>query len=92
MQPLSDAVVALDLMDGMEASVAQHGCLVTTGTLAGFFGQLSEAPIAVLEVSCQSAGDPHCRFLLGSLEVMAAVHEAMSAGEPLAQAVQVAAV
>ena len=50
------------------------------GLFAGFFGRLANAPIAVLEVQCRSADDARCRFLLGSIDVLGYVHEAMGRG------------
>ena len=79
---LSDAVIALDAEDWGEAAGQGGGCHVTTGIFAGFFGKLANAPIAVLEVECRAAGDTRCRFLLGSVDVMGYVHEAMGRGIP----------
>lgn len=58
------------------------GCHVSTGLFAGFFGRLADAPLAVLEVECVSSGQARCRFLLGSLDVLQYVHEAMGRGIP----------
>jgi predicted hydrocarbon binding protein len=79
---LSDAVVAIDSDDWAEAEGAGSGCHVSTGMFAGFFGRLANAPIAVLEVQCRAAGDARCRFLLGSVDVLGYVHEAMGRGIP----------
>ncbi len=78
--PLSDAVITLDADAWSEAQGDGAGCLVSTGLFAGFFGRLAEAPIAVLEVECRTSGDTHCRFLLGSVDVLSYVHEAMGRG------------
>lgn len=77
---LSDAVVALDSTDWAEADADGSGCHVSTGLFAGFFGRLADAPIAVLEVECRAVGDERCRFLLGSVDVLGYVHEAMGRG------------
>ena len=79
---LSDAVLALDTYDWAEAEGEGSNCHVSTGLFAGFFGRLANAPIAVLEVQCRSADDSRCRFLLGSIDVLAYVHEAMGRGIP----------
>ncbi len=79
---LSDAVIAIDADNWGEAVGQGSGCHVTTGIFAGFFGKLASAPIAVLEVECRASGDERCRFLLGSIDVMAYVHEAMGRGIP----------
>ncbi len=77
---LSEAVMALDADDWTEARGERGGCMISTGLFAGFFGRLAEAPIAVLEVECRNAGDPRCRFLLGSEDVLGYLHEAMTSG------------
>jgi predicted hydrocarbon binding protein len=79
---LSDGVVALDAEDWGESDGHGSGCPVSTGLFAGFFGRLAEAPISVLEVECRSSGSTRCRFLLGSVDVLAYVHEAMGRGIP----------
>ena len=54
---------------------------------ADFFGRVADAPLAVMEVECRSAGADRCRFLLGSTDVMQAVYEHMSGGTGYADAV-----
>jgi len=84
---LSDAVMALDATDWGEASdSARGGCLVSTGLFAGFLGRLADSPIAVLEVPRPDAGDGDCRFLLGSVDVIGYVYEAMERGIPYERA------
>lgn len=85
--PLDDAVMALDADAWSEADGSGGGCLVSTGIFAGFFGRLADAPISVLEVECRDAGAHRCRFLLGSIDVLSHVHEAMERGVPYEQAV-----
>ena len=77
---LSRAVLAMDTSDWAEADGHGAGCHVSTGLLAGFFGRVADAPIAVLEVECRAAGAGRCRFLLGSVDVLGYVHEAMGRG------------
>jgi predicted hydrocarbon binding protein len=77
---LSDAVIAVDSDDWGEAEGSGGGCHVSTGLFAGFFGKIANAPIAVLEVQCRASGDQRCRFLLGSVDVLGYVHEAMGRG------------
>lgn len=81
---LHDAVATLDSDDWGEADPAtaldHPGCHLTTGMFADFFGRIADHPVAVLEVECRSAGDPRCRFLVGSAEVMTHVYEAMGQG------------
>jgi hypothetical protein len=54
---------------------------------ADFFGRVADAPLAVMEVECRSAGAERCRFLLGSTEVMQQVYEEMSQGVAYDEAV-----
>lgn len=82
LQSLSDAVMALDVSDWGEASEEAGGCLVSTGLFAGFFGRLAAAPISVLEVDAPHPGSGRARFLLGSVDVMGYVWEAMERGIP----------
>jgi hypothetical protein len=66
-------------------------CNLSAGMLADFFGRVADAPLAVMEVECRSTGAERCRFLLGSAEVMQAVYEGMSQGQPYDEAVAAAA-
>lgn len=81
---LHDAVATLDSPDWGEATpeptLEQVGCYFSSGMFADFFGRVADAPLAVMEVECRSAGAPRCRFLLGSTEVMQAVYDGMAQG------------
>ena len=83
---VSESVLAIDAQEWCECEQGGGrdlpGCHVSTGMFAGFFGRLAEAPLAVLEVECVSAGQARCRFLLASLDVLQYVHEAMGRGIP----------
>jgi len=72
--------VALEADGWFEATVAGSSpypaCHYTTGLLAGFFGRLAGAPLAVLETACAAAGAPACRFLVGAPGALARVYEA----------------
>ena len=83
---LSDAVMVLDASNWGEADADGGGCPVSTGLFAGFFGRLADAPISVLEVTDDSADDGQCRFLLGSVDVLGYVWEAMERGIPYERA------
>lgn len=83
---LSDAVIAIDADAWGEAAGSGGGCMVSTGLFAGFIGRLADAPIAVLEVECRDTGAPRCRFLLGSIDVLGYVHEAVERGIPYERA------
>jgi predicted hydrocarbon binding protein len=92
---LHDTVAALDSADWGEATpespLEQPGCHLTAGMFADFFGRVADAPLAVMEVECRSAGGDRCRFLLGSAEVMQTVYEAMSQGYGYEEAVALTA-
>jgi len=92
---LHDVVVTLDSPDWGEASPdagMEHPCChLSSGMFADFFGRVADAPLAVMEVECRSTGAERCRFLLGSAEVMQAVYEGMSQGQPYDEAVAAAA-
>lgn len=81
---LGEAVATVDSPDWREADPASEldhpACHLTTGMFAGFFGQVAERPLAVLEVECRSMGAPRCRFLLGAGEVMNHVYEEIERG------------
>ena len=76
---------ARTLLDGAEpptpeTPLEQVGCSYSAGMFADFFGRVADAPLAVMEVECRSAGGQRCRFLLGSADVMQAVYDGMSQG------------
>ncbi|MFL5577534.1 MAG: V4R domain-containing protein [Gemmatimonadaceae bacterium] len=88
---LREAVATLDSEDWAEADPASPldhpGCHLTTGMFADFFGRVGGEPLAVLEVECRSMGDPRCRFLIGSAEVMGHVYDELGRGIGYEQAV-----
>jgi predicted hydrocarbon binding protein len=87
---IHDTVATLDSTDWAEAApgtLDQPSCHVSAGMFADFFGRLADAPLAVMEVECRSMGDPRCRWLLGSAEVMQRVYEEMSGGTGYEEAV-----
>ncbi len=94
-ESVSEAVMALDTEDWAEATdgaaTNAPSCHVGTGLLAGFFGRVADAPLAVLEVECRSAGASRCRFLIGSVDVLQYVYEAMERGVPYERAATSAA-
>jgi hypothetical protein len=87
MAQISDAVMACDAFDWAEAGTARGGCLVSTGLLAGLLGRIAGAPLAVLEVDI-GVTPGHCRFLVGSVEIMHHVWEAMARGVPYERAAE----
>lgn len=65
---------ALDAFDWVEAQpesgAPRPTCFFTAGLLANLLGRVVGDDVAVLEVSCRSRGDDHCRFLYGSPETL----------------------
>ncbi len=92
---LYDTVATLDSTDWGEATpdagLDQASCHFSSGMFSDFFGRLSDAPLAVMEVECRSAGAERCRFLLGSTEIMDHIYSAVSGGESYESAVVAAA-
>jgi hypothetical protein len=84
--PLSDAVMMLDASEWGEAGDSDGGCLVTTGLFAGFLGRLADAPLSVLEVDPGVRQPGRSRFLVGSIDVLAYVWDAMQRGIPYERA------
>jgi predicted hydrocarbon binding protein len=91
---MDGVVAAIDCIDWVEsepeAGAEVPGCHITTGLFADLFGRIAGAAVAVLEVECRSAGQLHCRFLVGSPEVMDAIYEDMVRGIPYEQALAAA--
>jgi predicted hydrocarbon binding protein len=92
---LDDVVATLDSADWGESDAGSGlmhpACHITTGMFADLFGRLAGAPVAVLEVECRSSGQPRCRFLVGSPEVMDAVYDEMGRGAGYEEAVRAVA-
>ena len=92
---LHDSVATLDSEDWAEATphvgLDHPGCHLSSGLFADFFGRVADAPLAVMEVECRSAGSSRCRFLLGSSDVLQHVYDGMAAGVPYEEAVGTAA-
>jgi predicted hydrocarbon binding protein len=88
---IHDTVATLDSADWAEATPEQpleHPfCHLSSGMFADFFGRVADAPLAVMEVECRTAGSHRCRFLLGSTEVMQQVYDGMAAGHPYEDAI-----
>jgi predicted hydrocarbon binding protein len=85
MTSLHDLVAAVDVSDCWESrahgAVATPSCHVTTGLLAAFFSRFAPYPLATLEVECASAGNSHCRFLLGQPEVLGELYRHLARGD-----------
>ncbi|HEV8196523.1 MAG TPA: V4R domain-containing protein [Gemmatimonadales bacterium] len=90
MTELSPTVLALDMLQWAECEA--HGaeypsCHFSSGMLADFFTRLGGAQAAVMEVECASRGEPRCRFLVGSPDILTYVYERMTTGMSYAQAI-----
>lgn len=89
---LRDTVATLDSTNWGEVEpgggLDQPACHLSTGMFADFFGRIAETPLAVMEVECRSAGDPRCRFLLGSAEVIEKLYESMAEGKGYEAAIE----
>jgi predicted hydrocarbon binding protein len=92
---LAEAVATLDSSNWGESERAdgtEHpSCYISTGIFADLFGRLAGTPVAVLEVECRSAGDPRCRFLIGSPAMMDEVYSEIERGATYEEAVKSAA-
>ena len=90
MTELSSTVLALDMLHWAECE--EHGaeypsCHFSSGMLADFFTRLGGSQAAVMEVECASRGETHCRFLVGSPDVLTYVYERMTTGMSYGQAI-----
>jgi predicted hydrocarbon binding protein len=89
LREVTPAVLGLDAPDWAEATphAAEYPCChFSCGMLADFFTRLGGSQAAVMEVECGSRGEPQCRFLVGSPDVLTYVYERMSSGLSYAQA------
>ena len=92
LKEVTPTVLGLDAPDWAEAS--PHGaeypcCHFSCGMLADFFTRLGGSQAAVMEVTCGSRGEDHCRFLVGSPDLLTYVYEKMTAGMSYSQALGV---
>lgn len=60
--------------------VNRPDCFLSAGLIAGLLAGVDAGPVAVLEVTCRSQGDPECRFLFGGRHAIASVHAALLSG------------
>lgn len=81
---LAEGIECVEATGWAEADVTRHeaypACGFTAGLLADLLGRVGDAPMACLEVTCASCGDDACRFLVGSPEMLGAVHARMAEG------------
>lgn len=90
LEDLGDSGMLLSSPDWVEASAdlaaPYPSCFVGTGVIAGIFGGIAGAPVAVMEVECRSAGSGSCVYLLGSGETLERVYDAMASGRSFREA------
>ena len=89
---ITPSVLALDMTEWAEAEprgAEFPSCHFSSGMFADFFTRLGDSQAAVMEVECLSRGEPHCRFLVGSPDVLTYVYERMTAGMGYKQALGV---
>jgi len=90
LEEMTPTVLSLDAPHWAEAS--PHGaeypsCHFSCGMLADFFTRLGGSQAAVMEVECGSRGEPRCRFLVGSPDLLTYVYERMTTGMGYVEAV-----
>jgi len=80
---LAPGILAFDSPDWVEADPRDADypcCHFSAGMLADFFTRLSGQAAAVLEVECRATGQPRCRYLIGSPEMLTWLYEGMADG------------
>lgn len=86
-----EGVGTVDAFDWVEANpdtgALRPSCFFTAGLLANLLGRVVSDDVAVLEVSCRSRGDEHCRFLYGCPETLDVVFSRMRSGIPVDEAI-----
>ncbi|MFL5557342.1 MAG: V4R domain-containing protein [Gemmatimonadaceae bacterium] len=81
---LHDALAVIDIEGCWEAQLhgeGERGCHLTTGTLAGFLGCLTDYPVAVMEIECSIGAEARCRFLAGNAEMLEHAYDRVSRGD-----------
>jgi predicted hydrocarbon binding protein len=85
-----ESAATIDSADWAEADPASPmefpGCYYSAGLLTDLFGRIIGEPVAVMEVECRSMGNDRCRFLVGAVETMQRVYDAMGEGLTYEQA------
>lgn len=85
-----ESAATIDSADWAEADPASPmefpGCYYSAGLLTDLFGRIIGEPVSVMEVECRSMGNERCRFLVGSVDTMQRVYDAMGEGFTYEQA------
>jgi|GEM_PF-3961347 len=82
------ALTVLDVHEWSESSSSRGGTHFTTGMLAGFFGTVAGAELAVLEVDPPSPGHGQGRFLMGSVATVDDLFVRLDAGDAVADVLE----
>lgn len=85
-----ESAATIDSSDWAEADPARPmefpGCYYSAGLLTDLFGRIIGEPVAVMEVECRSMGNDRCRFLVGAVDTIQRVYDAMGEGLTYEQA------
>lgn len=68
---------------GAAHDVSRPSCSFSCGLLSHLLTRVAGEPVAVVEVSCRTAGDPSCRFAFGSESTVAELYDLLRAGHDL---------
>jgi predicted hydrocarbon binding protein len=71
-----------------EADLRHPGCHLTTGVVAAALDRAGESDLAILEVTCRSAGADRCRFAFGGSEALRRLHRALAEGDRFEDALE----
>ena len=69
------SVESSDWAEANQADGTQLTCYFTSGMLTDFFGRITDAPIAVMEIECRSLGYERCKFLIATPEKLQKVYD-----------------
>ena len=85
-----ESAATIDSSDWAEADPARPmefpGCYYSAGLLTDLFARIVGEPVAVMEVECRSMGNDRCRFLVGAVDTIQRVYDAMGDGLTYEQA------
>lgn len=85
-----ESAATIDSSDWAEADPSRPmefpGCYYSAGLLTDLFGRIIGEPVAVMEVECRSMGNDRCRFLVGAVDTIQRVYDAMGDGLTYEQA------
>jgi len=68
---------------GAPDNESRPSCSFSCGLLSYLLTRVAGEPVAVVEVSCRTAGDPTCRFAFGSESTVAELYDLLRVGHDL---------